>query len=245
MKGAAIGNAPNALITMKNNRFINNFGGVPVFLHGELLSILHSLCEMNVELNLCSSLIKIDGFYKDLGGNLAESNYDCNGLWIERGGSKCVVFQLILRPSHLPSSMPSTPKITTSAPRGGVGYYNYDINDDEYGPKSGGWGDVKDSYEFQRYKELSGTLKRSFINKCDWKHVNQSPIDLCEDKINSDCQEYHQTRTRVRKFCCIIFPSLNLKFHPMLIIENTIFDNSQSGNISLGDKHVTAQILPR
>ena len=35
MKGAAIGNAPNALVTMRDNHFINNMGGVPVFLHGK------------------------------------------------------------------------------------------------------------------------------------------------------------------------------------------------------------------
>ncbi len=94
----------------------------------------------------------------------------------------------------LPATSTAPTPITKTAARGeSQGYFNYNINDNKYGPN--GWGEVSDNPEFKRYEELIGTLKRSLVNKCAWLKVNQSPIDLCENKINNDCDEYHQTRT--------------------------------------------------
>lgn len=46
-----------------------------------------------------------------------------------------------------------------------------------------------------RHQLLSETLRRSLENKCA-RENQQSPIDLCEDLINNECHEHHQTRTR-------------------------------------------------
>ena len=97
---------------------------------------------------------------------------------------------------QVPTSPILTEAIVTTATRGGVGYFNYNMNDNKYGPRRG-WGNVRLNPEHLRYQELLGTLKRSLVNKCEWNNINQSPIDLCENKINNDCDEYHQTRTHV------------------------------------------------
>ena len=150
--------------------------------------VIHSVDANN---GWISSNSLVDATYNDLGGNIAENNGKCNGIFVERQNGKCIKLNYDL-PS-LPA--PTQPAIPTNAPRGGLGYFNYDKEDDEYGPN--GWGDVKYSTDFIRYKELQGTLRRSLINKCNWKNVKQSPIDLCESYINNDCKEHHQTRTHV------------------------------------------------
>jgi hypothetical protein len=58
-------------------------------------------------------------------------------------------------------------------------------------------GEVQNNTEFKHYQDYQGTLKCSLVNKCNWNTVNQSPIDLCENKVNNDYGEYHQTRTHV------------------------------------------------
>ncbi len=93
---------------------------------------------------------------------------------------------------------------TTNAPIGGIGYFNYNNSDPIYGP-SDGWGSVRDNPELLRYEELLPTLRRSLINKCNWNNVRQSPIDLCENKINNDCHEYHQTRSHVSQVMKLSF----------------------------------------
>lgn len=114
---------------------------------------------------------------------------------------KCIIFERSSNdtlPVETDASNPVPPKTpaTNTAQRGGIGYFNYNINDNNFGPNTG-WGKVKENPEHLRYQELSSTLKRSLVNKCDWRNINQSPIDLCENKINNDCDEYHQTRTHV------------------------------------------------
>lgn len=81
-------------------------------------------------------------------------------------------------------------KISTSAELGygGEAYFNYDKDDLQYGPSSGGWSNVKGNAEFQRYEEMNGTLRRDLHNKCT-RNMKQSPIDLCGDLINADCSE--------------------------------------------------------
>ena len=78
----------------------------------------------------------------------------------------------------------------TSAERGygGEAYFNYDRDDLQYGPSSDGWSNVKGNAESRRYEELNGTLRRDFDNKCTL-NMKQSPIDLCGDLINADCNE--------------------------------------------------------
>ena len=181
-KGGSIGNAPNALMALKNNSFQNNQGGVPIFFH-------------TFE----------DQYYTDLGGNLATRNGDCDGIWIDWGGRRCLGFRRVshqhptFAPINSPAQDPSI--LTTISPRGGNGYFNYDSSDIQYGPN--GWGNVKNNTEDRRFQELLKTLnKHSLVNKCEWKNINQSPIDLCEDKINRKCSEYHQTRTHVSDDTC-------------------------------------------
>lgn len=161
-------------MTLERITILENKGGVPIYFH--------------------------DQSYTILGQNFAEGNDVCDGIFID-GGSGCIRFQSTS--DQATSSIEATtitipsPTPKTTAPRGGTGYFNYDFEDLEYGPNRG-WGEVRQNPEQLRYQELIGTLKRSLINKCDWKNVNQSPIDLCENKINKDCYEYHQIRTHVR-----------------------------------------------
>ena len=159
----------------------------------------------------------IDTNFVDGGGNSAINNSDCNGIFVQNG-SRCIGFlasSRIISP-QAPTVAPQqnslqgsyniednnkgseeikSPLVPTEtlAPREGVGYFNYNMNDNRYGPS--GWGSVRNNPEYMRYLELSNTLKRSLRNKCNWRHINQSPIDLCENKINKECEEYHQTRT--------------------------------------------------
>ncbi len=138
-----------------------------------------------------------DFSFKDLGENKAEGNNDCNGVWVDRGLRSCESFR-DSRNTVPPTASPidnSPVYSATTAPIGGVGYFNYNMTDSTYGPSA--WGNVRENAEYLRYNELAGTLKRSLVNKCDWKNVNQSPIDLCENKINNSCDEYHQTRSHV------------------------------------------------
>lgn len=79
------------------------------------------------------------------------------------------------------------------AERGGIGYFNYDNEDWEFGPKN--WSKVRNNAEYLRHELLSKTLRRSLENKCG-RENQQSPIDLCEDLVNNECYEHHQTRTR-------------------------------------------------
>jgi hypothetical protein len=142
---------------------------------------------------------------------VAQRNSICDGYWINGGGKKCFKFSSapgpiaaphlapVGNPTVIHPSVPSIPTVPTAAPRGGIGYFNYDSNDLQYGP-NGGWGNVRNNAEHLRFQELSGTLDRSLVNKCNRKNINQSPIDICEDKKNKDCREYHQTRTHVRTF---------------------------------------------
>lgn len=124
----------------------------------------------------------------DHGGNVAHENSGCNGVWIDRGLRSCIPF--------LYNSVTAT-NVTAveTAPVGGIEYFNYNESDKMYGPTN--WGRVRNNAEYLRYNELKGTLKRSLVNKCNRKSVSQSPIDLCDDKINNECYEHHQTRSHV------------------------------------------------
>jgi len=121
-------------------------------------------------------------------------------------------------PTYSPVALPSL-NTELKAPRGTTGYFNYNLADSQYGPEN--WGDVRDNAEHLRYKEMQETLDRSLENKCD-RDSNQSPIDLCDHKINSECHGHHQTRTRsgdiglgMGEITAQILPSkLRLKYYP-------------------------------
>ena len=144
----------------------------------------------------CSKEDNVD----DLGGNIAFKNYGCNGIFIQREGRKCVFFDS--SGGALPSTSPPTiplPQATNvfddmTAPRGGQGYFNYDLSDALFGPNQ--WKNVKNNPEHLRFIELKDTHKRNLENNCH-HDSKQSPIDLCENKINAQCDEHHQTRTHV------------------------------------------------
>jgi hypothetical protein len=76
-----------------------------------------------------------------VGINQAKENGVCNGVFIDRGGSRCISFKNGAGLSTLPPSLEPTqppPSFTSAAAaQGGVGYFNYDVN--VYGPIIG-WG---------------------------------------------------------------------------------------------------------
>jgi len=165
-----------------NNQFVENFGGNPIFFH--------------------------ENDIVDLGNNIFLQNKDCSccdGATIQRENRRCIVMN---NPSsnQPPQQIPTAPSPPTSkpvqspiqplnfnAPRGGIGYFNYNSADSRYGPNS--WGTVVNNPEHLRYIELEATHQRPLANRCTG-NTRQSPIDLCEHKINSECNEHHQTRTR-------------------------------------------------
>jgi hypothetical protein len=174
---------------MAANKVVSNFGRSPIFVDG-------------------SSFI-------DFGGNNATGNDGCNGVFFTDKAT-CVPFSE--RTLNVPSTaLPKKPVIVHSdylssslprsgiTPRGGRGYFNYDPNDAEFGPgikqeinqRGGshfvrnGWKNVVGNTEYIRWKELSPTHNRSLENKCSLDN-GQSPIDLCEKYINTDCVEHHQ-----------------------------------------------------
>lgn len=207
--GSAIAVAPWASLSIENSHFYENSYGPPILFHENTVI--------------------------DLGGNMATDNDICNGILIQREKNLCKPFvrnqsDLVtpsLSPSisnHLtnqtndelfaPTVNPSYHPISNSQ----EGYFNYDPMDDVYGPSN--WGEVRNNPEFLRYEELSDTLMRSLANKCDREDILQSPIDICEHKINAECYEHHQTRTHEGNMMfgdsitAQILPSkLRLKYH--------------------------------
>ena len=177
--GSAIAVAPRSSLSLFHCEFKGNYGGPPIFFHERTVL--------------------------DLGQNKAIENSVCNGILIQRENFACVPFQLASKqtivpsvskqttvPSLIPSNSPTVSR-NIIAIRGGIGYFNYDPTDEVFGPYH--WGSVQNNSEYYRYLELSETLQRSLANKCEREDVLQSPIDICEDKINAECFEHHQTRT--------------------------------------------------
>lgn len=205
------------MTTLIGNTFSNNKDGVPIYFHGEERCQTYVMFLNNIFYKLI--IIAVDSNFVDGGGNEAYNNDKCNGVFVENG-QQCIEFvgtstSTSIGTNPAPTSQPSLPNFpketggnesdnsevkdfepvstVTVAPRGGVGYFNYNTNDKRYGPKR--WGNVKNNPEYKRYLELSNTLRRNLRNKCNWSNINQSPIDLCENKINKECEEFHQTRT--------------------------------------------------
>lgn len=193
--GGAIAVAPRSPLSIFNCKFYENTGGPPIFFHERTVF--------------------------DLGQNTAFDNSVCDGIVIQREKHVCLPFELDKRQTEAPISIPSgspTSSANLNRGRGKAGYFNYDPNDEVYGPLH--WGSIQDNSEYLRYVELSDTLQRSLVNKCERKDILQSPIDICEDKINAECFEHHQTRTHEgnMKFseiveAQILSSKLRLKYH--------------------------------
>lgn len=193
--GSAIAVAPRSTLSIFNSEFYENTGGPPIFFHERTVF--------------------------DLGQNTAIDNSVCNGILIQREKNACLPFKSDSKQTEAPSLLPSDNPIISvnlNKKRETVGYFNYDPNDEAYGPLH--WGSVQNNSEYRRYVELSDTLQRSLVNKCERKDVLQSPIDICEDKINAECFEHHQTRTHEGNMMfgdiieAQILPSkLRLKYH--------------------------------
>jgi len=159
------------------NRFTSNVGRNPVYFQG-----------MN---------------FTDLGGNTASLNNGCNGIFVAEPPNGCRTFRSInVQATSGPTSPPissvktsfptsSIPAIDGVTPIGGIGYFNYNPNDSQYGPLLSGWKNVNGNAQFIRWKALSDQHQRSLVNKCDGG-VGQSPIDLCENYLNANCMEHHQ-----------------------------------------------------
>ena len=113
------------------------------------------------------------------------------------------------KPTIKPSAKPSIELLSGESTRGVQGYFNYDPHDN-YGPgipelvgvnqkltyKNNGWGQIRETPEFFRWKELQPIHNKPLGNRC-LSSGNQSPIDLCPDKVNFECPEHHQIRSFV------------------------------------------------
>ena len=162
-----------------------------------------------------------------MGGNQAVGS-KCNGIY-NLIGRKCIEFDengplsvaptqfslpVTYSPSHAPTPGDSSSGDSSSGDYevGGPGYFNYNPNDKDFGPGKLidednleyvdiGWRNVRDNPEHLRWKELQPTHKRDLPNVCAKPDLKrQSPIDLCENVINAECKEHHQTRTHVSRF---------------------------------------------
>ena len=168
---------------LANNQFIDNVDGETVFFHNNDVV--------------------------DLNNNVFRNNAGCrccDGAYIQRERKRCLSLNTII-PVTEPTGSPVAPTKSDweyQAPRGGIGYFNYNKRDTTYGPNN--WGRVRENAEHLRYKELSETLQRSLVNKCD-TDAKQSPIDLCDNLINSDCKEYVKLLPESEDglLCCFLF----------------------------------------
>lgn len=120
-------------------------------------------------------------------------------------------------PTKEPTRTPTT-EVPTSAPTIGYvdqnpvpnnppnGYFNYDTNDNRYGPRR--WGNVDTSNHWLKeftnegWGPYQGHLhsKEPLLNKCDYPDRRQSPKNL----VNSgglECDMHHEIRTRVSLYC--------------------------------------------
>lgn len=92
------------------------------------------------------------------------------------------------------------------APMNKTGYFNYDPNDKKYGPNA--WknfekDDVNNFPDYDYFKrfddELHQQLSKGFAyNYCGWSRYDddQSPIDLNNEDVNTECYEYHELREK-------------------------------------------------
>lgn len=132
-------------------------------LHHEILTTMR-IAKMILKL----TLVKESNFI-DSGGNSAINNSGCNGLYVHNI-NKCIrllATSVAISTSRAPTATPR-PNVPDSSPttsvvntvvseskvtvarRGGVGYFNYDLNDNRYGPHR--WGGVSNNPEYARYQ---------------------------------------------------------------------------------------------
>ena len=111
-------------------------------------------------------------------------------------------------PSSLPTGTPTSP-YEKGVRVGGPGYFNYNPNDLEYGPKA--WGSIHSTPEYYSWaKWPSDVWGFDLNNQCD-RNWRPSPIDVCDGvgdgtnlaasaektNVNSPCHEYHRILTQV------------------------------------------------
>jgi hypothetical protein len=106
---------------------------------------------------------------------------------------------------------------------GGLGYFNYDPYNLRFGPgkpiidKDDGtlrypqsqWPFITDTLEERYWNSKYGDIldsKEDWRNEC-WWNGRQSPIDVCEDKVNKECKGIVKTAIGSLKFVLLYFTS--------------------------------------
>ena len=101
------------------------------------------------------------------------------------------------------------------------------------------WSTVKDNLERRYWEEFK--MNRTLVNRCQsTPNRLQSPIDLCETYVNSECKEHHQIRNRVSFLN--LKSDINVKLDASL--KNKLRMLTQGGDYNLNDTEITVQILP-
>ena len=140
---------------------------------------------------------------EDQGGNTAAQNHVCNGIYNTLYPQWCINF----KPKQIDDGKNLSPAPTPGTPKGTPGYFNYDPADASYGPSN--WGNIHNTNEFNRWKELDRYLHHNLHNECV-STTRQGPIDVCDThQYSGNCWEYHQIRPVVSFFFENIYQSNN------------------------------------
>lgn len=102
------------------------------------------------------------------------------------------------------------------------------------------WSTVRNSREYEYWKDFN--MNRTLGNRCaSTPKRTQSPIDLCETHVNTECHEHHQIRNRVS------FNSMFQNHRTMYQLKNPfafVISNTKGGEFNLDDAEMELQILP-
>ena len=111
-------------------------------------------------------------------------------------------------PTSFPTGTPTSP-YEKGVRVGGPGYFNYNPDDLEYGPKA--WGSVHSTPEYHSWAKWPRDVWGFELNtQCD-RNWRPSPIDICDgvgdgtnlaqsvgmNNVNTPCHEYHRILTQV------------------------------------------------
>ena len=114
-----------------------------------------------------------------------------------------------LEPTSRPSSSPPSDTYGGGVRVGGPGYFNYNPDDLEYGPKA--WGSVHSTPEFYSWAKWPQNVWGFELNNQCNRNWRPSPIDVCDgvgdgtnlaqsvgmNNVNTPCHEYHRILTDV------------------------------------------------